>query len=144
MSEWQVLGDAKEGVIMRGGVPYPYTIEDGQVKVRLPFVVDRERLQELLAQEGWAVAPNDEELDSQAWGPEYDEDGYYPMFVWPDRERNETILAYPPKDYHATVEGMADEAIMDHDPIFGEKALQEFQQWIGTLEEAADSGPNLT
>lgn len=141
LSDWKVLGDTKEGVIVNGSNTYRYSVEDGQIRVRLPFYVDRDRLQQLLTQEGWAVAPNDEELDSQGWGPDHDEDGYYPCWVWPDREQNATVLAFPPRDYHATVEGDADEAVMDHEPVFGDKALEEFTQWITTLEDAAQSAP---
>lgn len=138
MADWKFVGDPKQGVLMNGNKTYPYTIEDGQVRVRLPFVVDRERLQELLEADGWAVAPEDDRLDSQAWGSGHDEDGYYPCWVWPDQEQNETILAFPPRDYHATVEGDGEEAVMDHEPIFGAKALEEFTQWIGPVEKASE------
>lgn len=136
MTEWKVLGDGLEGVLVQGDKTYPYKVEDGQVRVRLPFFVDRDRLQQILEDEGWALAPEDERLDSQAWGPDHDEDGYYPCWVWPDRENNQTILAFPPRDYHATVEGSADEPVMNHQPVFGQKALEEFSQWIEPIEKA--------
>lgn len=139
MSEWKVLGDAKAGVVMKDGVTYPYAVEEGQVRVRLPFVVDRERLQELLTEQGWAVDPDGVELDREAWGPVHDAEGYYPCYVWPDRERGETILAYPPRDYHATAEGTADKPVLAYDPVFGTKALQELKQWLGVLEQAAQA-----
>jgi hypothetical protein len=135
--DWRVLGDDKEGVLVSESHTYRYRVEDGDVRIYLPFVVDQERLQELLTEDGWAVDTDDAAPGVQGWGPEHDEEGYYPCWVWPDKERNETVFAFPPRDYKASVEGHTGDGAMELDPVFGPKALEEFTRWIPTLQEAA-------
>ena len=74
--DWRVLGDDKEGVLVSESHTYRYRVEDGDVRIYLPFVVDQERLQELLTEDGWAVDTDDAAPGVQGWGPEHDEEGY--------------------------------------------------------------------
>lgn len=100
MTEWLYEGDDREGFIVGSdGTRYPCRLERDQVQVRLPFAVDRDYLRELLEGDGWAVGDGGEKVDSQAWGPFPDVDGYYPFWIWQGREPGETILAFPPQEY---------------------------------------------
>lgn len=81
----------------------PVTLEQGQVRVELPFDVDFVRLAELLRQEGYFYAHHPERIDAQGWGRPIDYEGYYPFWVWregtPGAGPTRVIFACPPEDY---------------------------------------------
>ncbi len=136
--KWNYQGDDFRGTIVGDdGQMYPYTVEDAQVRVLLPFTVDQARLRELLSGDGWAVALDHEQLDSQGWGPGYDVDGYYPNWVWPDAGQRGTILAFPPQDYRRDEAVRAGEDQQLRQPVFGPRSLDEFARWAGYVRAAA-------
>lgn len=142
LKTWRLTGSDTNGAIMGEFEAYPFTIEDGQAKIRLPFFVDEERLTEHLAQDGWAVANGDEEsAGSKGWGPDVDLDGYYPCWVFPDEAKGETTLAFPPRDYRGSSDDRITAAIgevaIDHQPYFGPQSLDEFSRWLPYLKAAA-------
>lgn len=84
---------------------------------------------------------NEDQPGSQGWGADDDLDGYYPCWVFPDEEKGETILAFPPKDYRASSDERITEAIgevaIDHRPFVGQQSLEEFSRWLPYLKSAA-------
>lgn len=79
---------------------FPAQLRDGQVWVELPFRVDRERLDNLLRKQMYAVEWDHDRRDSMGWGYEYDVEGYYPYWVFPvPGNPGHTILAFAPQDY---------------------------------------------
>lgn len=142
MATWQLTGSDTDGVIVGEAEQYSFTIENGQVRIRLPFAVDEEHLINQLTEDGWAVGEGEEGMGSQGWGPAEDLDGYYPCWVFPDASMGETVLAFPPKDYHADdlgdhITAATEDVAIDHRPYFGPQSLKEFTRWLPYLKVAA-------
>lgn len=102
VQNWRLTGDDTAGTIVGDHEEYAFTVEDGEVRIRLPFIIDEERLTAQLTEDGWAVANSAEDAPgSHGWGDNEDIDGYYPCWVFPDEEKGETHFVFPPKDYRA-------------------------------------------
>lgn len=142
MENWQLTGSDTAGVIVGDREEYPFTVEGGEVRIRLPFLVDEEALTTLLTQDGWAVAnASEDDPGSSGWGTNADIDGYYPCWVFPDEAKGETLFVFPPKDYRGTSDERITAAIgevdIDHRPFLGRQSLEEFARWIPYLKAAA-------
>lgn len=88
------------GYVCWQGQRLPCRVHNGQVWVSLPFRIARAKLRQILRDSLYAVGWNRERLDSEAWGLEYDIEGYYPYWVFPDPQHpGHTIFAFPPRDY---------------------------------------------
>ena len=113
-----------------GGERLAVSIEDGQVRVRLPFAVDLERLTGLLRRDHYPVASEPGETDSQGWGYEIDLEDYYPYWVFPDPDRPGCwVFAFPPEDYERAADGT-------HRPRVGARARREIRRWYDYLQAA--------
>ncbi len=136
-----------------GGENLSWAIVDGMVQVRLPFRVNREKLSRMLQQQDYHVSDDVEETDALGWGRDYDAEGYYPYWVFPDDEQPQwTIFSYPPEDYdegdgEATgTQHMAwmetdrpaghDKAAPGYRPYLGNLAREELGHWLGLLRDA--------
>jgi len=136
-----------------GGENLSWAIVDGMVQVRLPFRVNREKLSRLLQQQDYHVSDDVEETDSLGWGRDYDAEGYYPYWVFPDDEQPQwTIFSYPPEDYDeegGEAAGSAqigppetdrptghDESDPGYRPYLGNLAREELGHWLGLLRDA--------
>lgn len=121
-----------------GGERFPWAIVDGMVQVRLPFRVDREKLTKALQQEGFHVRHDAGETDAQGWGPDYDAEGYYPYWVFPDDGQPEwTIFSFPPEDYDEEPDGATDTADeAGFRPYLGRLSQQELERWLNHLKAA--------
>lgn len=107
------------------GESYSARIEDGLVRVRLPYRVDRGALTHRLRDAGFFVAhdPDREHVTTQGWGPEEDHEDYYPYWLLkPD------TFAFPPRDYQPTREGFR--------PELGPRARAELERWLPYLSAA--------
>lgn len=116
-----------------GGEQLSCYIEDGQVRVRLPFQVDQPRLTELLRNDHYPVASAPGQTDSQGWGHTLDPDDYYPYWVYPDPDPDagsRFIFAFPPADYKQADDG-------SHQPFIGPEAKRIISRWYDLLKSAA-------
>ena len=131
------------------GERFPWAIVDGMVQVRLPFRVDRRKLTLALHKEGYHVSNGVEETDAQGWGPDYDAEGYYPYWVFPDEQPEWTVFSFPPEDYDETPDGTTEAAGHDHArgaadkddepafrPCLGRLSQEELARWLGQLKAA--------
>lgn len=122
--------ETTKGEIIKGDESYPYEVVNEKVRIRLPFRIDFYRLNELLEEHDYFVA-NPPEVDSQGWGKGYDAEGYYPYWVYV--EKDDYYFAFPPEDYKLIPEPGAKPK---HIPILGSKALEEFFRWLPLLKQA--------
>lgn len=108
------------------GRAYRLWLEDGLVRVRLPYRVDRERLTARLLADGYFVAydPELEDVPAQGWGPEEDHEDYYPYWL-PEPD----LLAFVPRDYATADDG-------SWEPVVGEAAEAELRAWVPYLVAA--------
>ena len=133
----------------------PVCIEQGQVRVELPFDVDFVRLAELLRQEGYFYAHDPERVDAQGWGRQRDYEGYYPYWVWregtPGVTPTRTLFACPPQEYvradleppfpakggtpaAGDMEAAGELAALE--PVIGPATIAEIRRWIPFLRQA--------
>lgn len=97
------------------GERLPAWIEEGQVRVELPFDVDFVKLAQVLQEKGYFYAHHPERVDSQGWGRRLDYEGYYPYWVLREGAPGlqgpiRAIFACPPEDYRRTGEEPPGEA----------------------------------
>lgn len=142
VQNWRLTGDDTAGTIVGDHEEYAFTVEDGEVRIRLPFIIDEERLTAQLTEDGWAVANSAEDAPgSHGWGDNEDIDGYYPCWVFPDEEKGETHFVFPPKDYRARsdarISAALGEVAVEHHPYLGQQSLEEFSRWLPYLKAAA-------
>ncbi|WP_324669605.1 hypothetical protein [Geochorda subterranea] len=153
------------------GVTVPVWVEQGQVRIELPFDVDMVRLAQQLKEDGYFYAHHPERVDTQGWGPRFDEEGYYPYWIYREGRagadagtRPRTIFAFPPQEYvrpglddrprrprqlHKASPGATDaetaaELTVPARPVIGPRALQEMRRWLPYLRRAAASGQEET
>jgi len=105
------------------------SLADGQARVVLPFEVDLDALTELLTGDGYSVANDPAEADSQGWGPGEDTDNYHPYWVYRLGARGTWVFAVPPQDY--TGEPGARE------PMVGHRTVELLRRWYPRLQTCA-------
>ncbi len=144
---WRFEGNDTEGIITNGQESYSYEVDDGEVRICLPFGINEETFKENLERDGWSVDRDHDRSESLGWGPQHDAEGYYPYWLRTNPHNSETILAIPPQDYRIPGNTMRSETGGDveekqasgHTPIFGSGALHEFEKWLPYVQEAAGS-----
>jgi len=81
-----------------GDAVYPVTLDKGHVRIHLPFAVDTQALSRLLLREGFPLAHETHTPDTQGWGHDYQENGYYPYWVYPDPDQpGAFVFAFNPQ-----------------------------------------------
>ncbi|MGI6603740.1 MAG: hypothetical protein ACOX2S_01470 [bacterium] len=110
---------------------YEMNLNRRMVQVILPYELDLPRLTEALKEAGFYVSDETGEGTSQGWGQGYDREGYYPYWVYKDRET--WFFAFPPEDYHKSEPDAAFSAYV------GPEARNEFERWQPYLELARKS-----
>jgi hypothetical protein len=92
--------------------------EDGQIRAALKGSLDVTGLSRDLQKKGYFLANDPEDTDSQGWGKNFDEEGYYPNWVF--RDGDSWVFASTPKDTH-----------MKKEPSeIGEQDKEEMRWWI--------------
>lgn len=134
---------ASPGRVTVGGTACEVTLADGHVRVHLPFAVDSHRLSRQLVREGYPLAHEPHTPDTQGWGPEFDPNGYYPYWVYPDPDRpGRSVFAFNPEP----------EDVVDHGPRgetvnVGQRSANLIRRWVPVLtnlqqgKEAPYAGP---
>ncbi|MDI3299095.1 MAG: hypothetical protein QJR08_08010 [Bacillota bacterium] len=133
------LVDDRSGWLEWEGGRLECRLEEGEVRVRLPFRVDRPLLARLLSERGFAVELERQGSDTQAWGLQFDVDGYYPYRVSPARdEPGTTWLSFPPPDFRQgdRLLGSTELPGDGYEPILGPGAAAEAARWLPILLEA--------
>ncbi|HYG57297.1 MAG TPA: hypothetical protein VD902_04460 [Symbiobacteriaceae bacterium] len=84
--------------VIVGNAGYPVSLAGGQVRVHLPFSVSQERLSEQLIREGFPLAHESGQSDTQGWGHDFQSNGYYPYWVYPDPDHpGGSVFAFNPQ-----------------------------------------------
>lgn len=157
-------GQTPKQFIEVGGEKLPVWIEQGQVRTVLPFDIDFVRLAQLLKSAGYFYANHPERVDTQGWGPRFDQEGYYPYWVFreglprPAGGRSRTVFAFPPQEYvqpglpaarperprkmpkartPAPDAEFAAELAPPARPVVGPRAEEELRRWVPFLRQAA-------
>ncbi|MDI3317343.1 MAG: hypothetical protein QJR14_06990 [Bacillota bacterium] len=134
------LLDDRSGWLEWQGARLECRLEDGEVRVRLPFQVDRPLLARLLSERGFAVEPDPQgRSDSQAWGLQFDVEGYYPYRVAPAPDHPAaTWFSFPPPDYREGGRLLASTEVPGggYEPILGPGTAAEVKRWLPVLLEA--------
>lgn len=112
------------------------TLDDGQVRVHLPYAVDPQALSRLLLREGFPLAHQPDTPDTQGWGHDYEGDGYYPYWVFPDPVHPGcSVFAFNPQP----------EDVVDHGPgvaesaQLGPRSQKLLRRWLPVLEKLQQS-----
>ncbi|MHB1125617.1 MAG: hypothetical protein ACYC2T_01460 [Bacillota bacterium] len=122
------------GKVRAGGSDFNYRIEDGEIRIRLPFPVDLNLLAQFLSSSGYYTSADDgaDLTGSLGWGVFEDREDYYPYWVYSDLSQPGTsIFAYPPEDYAIT----GNRGDPTHIPMFGPEALEELEHWLSVIWE---------
>ncbi|MHB1418682.1 MAG: hypothetical protein ACYCX4_03710 [Bacillota bacterium] len=124
------------GKVRAGGSDFNYRIEDGEIRIRLPFLVDLNLLAEFLSNSGYFTSATDgedmERTGSLGWGVFEDREDYYPYWVYQDSlQPGTSIFAYPPEDYALA----GDLGEPTHIPMFGPESLEELEHWLSVIWE---------
>jgi len=116
--------------VQAGGFTCPVSLEDSQVRVHLPFKVDPHRLSAQLQREGYGLAHQPDTPDTQGWGPEFSNNGYYPYWVFPDPDApGHTCFAFYPNPEDAVSRGTGDPIAA----VLGERSQKTVQRWVPVL-----------
>lgn len=108
------------------------TLNDGQVRVHLPFAVDPQALSRQLLREGFPLAHQPDTPDTQGWGHDFDPNGYYPYWVYPDPDRaGRSVFAFNPQP-DDVVKQNGVEAV-----ALGERSQELIDRWVPVLEGLA-------
>jgi hypothetical protein len=108
---------------------FPVTVNDGQIRVHLPFAVDSQALSRQLLREGFPLAHQPETTDTQGWGRDWQENGYYPYWVYPDPEHPGcTVFAFTPQP-EDVVDGPQGERAE-----LGPRSRKLVERWVPVLE----------
>lgn len=117
-------------IVTTGGITCPVTLEDGQVRVHLPFAVDPHRLSAQLEREGYALAHEKDTPDTQGWGDEFSPNGYYPYFLFPDPDTpGRSCFAFYPNPEDAVNRGTGAPVAV----ALGERSLRTVERWVPVL-----------
>lgn len=109
---------------------YTVTYDKGQVRVHLPFAVDPHALSHLLLREGFPLAHEPDTTDTQGWGHDFESNGYYPYWVYPDPERpRDYVFAFNPQP-EDVVDHMGDETV-----ALGKRSADLVDRWVPVLEQ---------
>lgn len=137
---WHVTGDGLEGHIVGPGERFRYQVDDGLVKVWIPWEIEFERLRWMVGEGGWAVARGTDRAGYASWGEVFDVEGYYPQWLAPDPERpGHTIFGFAPRDYRTDAPGevpLAAPPVSVNHPCLGPEGLREFLRWLPYLRQA--------
>jgi hypothetical protein len=107
------------------------TLVDGQVRVHLPFAVDPHALSAQLLREGYPLAHEPNTPDTQGWGNDFDSNGYYPYWVYPDPERpDRSVFAFNPRPEDVISRGSAETT---ERLALGERSRALIQRWVPVL-----------
>lgn len=118
------------------GQPFEVTLADQQVRVHLPCAVDPHALSELLQREGFPLAHQANTPDTQGWGYDFQPDGYYPYWVYPDPTRpGQYAFAFHPHP-EDVVEG-SDQTLLQ----LGERSMNVIQRWVPVIIRMAGIRP---
>lgn len=106
------------------------TLADGQVRIHLPFAVGIQAFSEQLLREGFPLAHPADTPDTQGWGPEFDANGYYPFWVYPDPDHpGRSVFAFFPQPGDVTDHGAQEgEAV-----YLGEYSTSLARRWVSVL-----------
>lgn len=126
MTQPQTTG---ENQISVGGNTCGVSLHDGQVRVHLPFAVDPQALSRQLLREGFPLAHEANTPDTQGWGHDYQENGYYPYWVYPDPEQQgRSVFAFNPQPEDVVDRGGADETVQ-----LGNRSRKVVERWVPVL-----------
>ncbi len=104
-----------------------FSIEDGQVRVKLDGILDVEGLSRKLRERGYYVANDPADVDSQGWGQDRSLEGYYPYWVF--RDGDQWVFAFTPEDQHREGQGRFTQEM-------GPMAEEELNRWVPFLKES--------
>jgi hypothetical protein len=117
-----------------GNATYPVTLDDGQVRVHLPFAVDPQALSSLLLREGFPLGHQPDTPDTQGWGHDFEGDGYYPYYVYPDPGAPGCyVFAFTPEPEDVVDQGIDRGETVD----LGERSQAKVERWVPVLERLA-------
>ncbi|HLN63712.1 MAG TPA: hypothetical protein VK464_19495 [Symbiobacteriaceae bacterium] len=120
-----------------GSAQYPVTLDDGQVRVHLPFTVDPQALSALLQREGFPLAHQPDTTDTQGWGHDFEGDGYYPYYVYPDPDApGQYVFAFNPEPEDVVDLGTGRGETVD----LGQRSLAKVERWVPVLERLQPPG----
>lgn len=106
------------------------SLANGQVRIHLPFAVDPQRLSRQLLREGFPLAHQPETTDTQGWGQDYQANGYYPYWIYPDPERpGRSVFAFNPQPEDVVDDGGRDERVE-----LGERSTRVVRRWVPVLQ----------
>lgn len=106
------------------------TLANGQVRIHLPFEVDPQRLSRQLLREGFPLAHEPETTDTQGWGNDFDANGYYPYWVYPDPDHPGcSVFAFNPQPEDVVDHGGSDERVE-----LGPRSARVIRRWVPVLE----------
>lgn len=129
----------KIDLVSAGGITCPVTLQDGQVRVHLPFSVDPHRLSAQLRREGYALAHPPDSPDTQGWGDHFSANGYYPYYIFPDPDGpGSSVFAFYPNPEDAVSRGTGEPVAVS----LGERSRQTVERWVPVLARLrqADGG----
>jgi hypothetical protein len=106
------------------------TLAGGQVRVHLPFAVDQQALSRQLLREGFPLAHQPDTPDTQGWGHDFQENGYYPYWVYPDPEHPScSVFAFNPQPEDVVDGGDRGERVE-----LGPRSESVVRRWVPILE----------
>jgi len=106
------------------------SLTGGQVRIHLPFAVDPQRLSRQLLREGFPLAHQPDTTDTQGWGHDFQSNGYYPYWVYPDPDHPGcSVFAFNPQPEDVVDDGGRAERVE-----LGERSTSLVRRWVPVLE----------
>jgi hypothetical protein len=109
----------------------PLSLARGLVRVHLPFSVDMQALSQQLLREGYPLAHQPDTPDTQGWGPDFDPNGYYPHWVFPDPTHEErSVFAFYPQPEDVSQANADQRMAALH---LGDRSQELIRRWVPVL-----------
>lgn len=112
-----------------GDSTFAASLAGGQVRIHLPFAVDPQQLSSQLLREGFPLAHQPDTPDTQGWGSDFDANGYYPYWVYPDPDcPGRSVFAFNPQPEDVVDSGGRDERVE-----LGSRSQRVVRRWVPVL-----------
>lgn len=130
MYQFNISHDGIRAEINDGDEILDVFLENGEIKVKLPYDIDLQALSKDIAERGYFISTDEwDNSETQSWGEAFDKEGYYPNSIY--KERGQWIFTLSPEDYQ-----LVDPDKGEKKPVIGERFKEEFDKWYPIIKKS--------